>query len=103
MTQTLCFSVIHEGKYPLSMEMSFFAPCPLLGGLSVPRKSGHRCKADLTSILHGGWCPDLSGPAGALWRGHERKKDISMLFYMASFLGEERRRLSAKKIRGEAH
>jgi len=67
--------------------MSFFAPCPLTGGLSVPRKSGHRCNADLTVIHHGGWCPDLSGPAGVLCRGHETKKDIPILFYTASFSG----------------
>ena len=62
-----------------SMEMSFFAACPLTGGLSVPRKSGHTRNADLTIVYHGGGCPDLSGPAGALHRGHETKKGISML------------------------
>ena len=39
---------------------------PLTVGLSVPRKSGHASNADLTMIRHGGRCPDLSGPAGAL-------------------------------------
>ena len=62
-----------------SMGMSFFAACPLTGGLSVPRKSGHTRNADLTSIRHGGGCPDLSGSAGALLSGHETKKDIPML------------------------
>ena len=61
------------------MEMSFFISCPLTGGLSVPRKSGHTCNADLTIIHHGGRCPDLSGPGNALLIGHEIKKDISML------------------------
>jgi hypothetical protein len=46
----------------------------------VPRKSGHTRKADLTSMQHGGWCPDLSGPTSALRIGHETKKDMSMLF-----------------------
>jgi len=31
-----------------------------------PRKSGHTRNAGLTIIQHGGRCPDLSGPAGAL-------------------------------------
>jgi hypothetical protein len=57
----------------------------------VPRKSGpfdtlmvlskvegHTRNTDLTIILHGSGCPDLSGPAGALCRGHETKKDTSM-------------------------
>jgi hypothetical protein len=73
--------------------MSFFAACPVTGGLSVPRKSGpfdrlmvlskvegHTRNADLTMIRHGCRCPDLSGPADALRRGHETKKDISILF-----------------------
>ena len=52
----------------------FFVSYPLTGSLSVPRKSGHTCNADLTIIHHGGRCPDLSGPAGALLMGHETKK-----------------------------
>ena len=67
-----------------SMEMSFFISFPLTGGISVPRKSGHTCNADLTIIHHGGRCPDLSGPGTALLRGNEIKKDISML--MVQFL-----------------
>jgi len=63
----------------MSMEMSFFAACPLTGGLSVPHKSGHTRNTDLTIVQHGGRCPDLSGPAGALLTGHETKKDIPML------------------------
>jgi hypothetical protein len=62
-----------------SKEMSFFILCPLTGGLSVPRKSGHTCNADLNIIQFGARRPDLSGPADALLRGHEIKKDISML------------------------
>jgi hypothetical protein len=57
----------------------------------VPRKSGHTSNSDLTIVYHGGRCPDLSGPAGALRRWHETKKDIPMLF-LHSFLG------SAKKV-----
>jgi hypothetical protein len=60
------------------MGVSFFAACPLTGGLSVPRKSGHTRNADLTIVCHGGRCPDLSGSAGALLPGHETKKDTSM-------------------------
>jgi hypothetical protein len=63
----------------MSMGMSFFAACPLTGGLSVPLKSGHARNADLTIIQHGCGRPDLSGPAGALRIGHETKKDIPML------------------------
>jgi hypothetical protein len=62
-----------------SMEMSFFSSCPLTGDFSVPRKSGHTRNAYLTIIPHGGRCPDLLGPAGALRIGHDEKKDISML------------------------
>jgi hypothetical protein len=65
--------------------MSFFAACPVTGGLSVPRKSGHTRNADLTMIRHGCGCPDLSGPASALRRGHETKKDISILFHIEFF------------------
>ena len=64
-----------------SMGMSFFAACPLTGGLSVPRKSGHTRNADMTIMRHVGRCPDLSGPAGALLIGHAEKKDISMLIH----------------------
>jgi hypothetical protein len=72
--------------------MSFFAACPLTRGLSMPRKSGpfdklmvlskvegHTRNTDLTIMHHDSRCPDLSGPAGALHRGHETKKDIPML------------------------
>jgi hypothetical protein len=76
------------------MEMSFFAACHLTGGLSVPRKSGHTRNADLTIMQHGGRCPDLSGSACALLKGHETKKDILMLNHIVSFiynLGAKRR------------
>ena len=56
---------------------------PLTEGFSVPRKSGHACNAALTIMHHGGRCPDLSGPAGALRRGHETKKGIPMLMRLA--------------------
>jgi len=69
-----------------SMGMSFFAACPLTGGLSVPRKSGHTRNADLTMMQHGGRCPDLSGSACALLIGHETKKDIPMLNHIVSFI-----------------
>jgi hypothetical protein len=62
----------------MGMGMSFFAPCPSTGGLSVPRKSGHTRNADLTIVCHGGRCPDLSGSACAFIIGHETKKDIPM-------------------------
>jgi len=79
MTPTHRFRVMHERNVTLSVGMSFFVSCPLTGSLSVPRKSGHTCNADLTIIQHGGRCPDLSGPDDALLIGHEIKKDISML------------------------
>jgi len=68
------------------MGMPFFAACPLTGGLSVPRKSGHTRNADLTIMQHGGPCPDLSGSACALLIGHETKKDIPMLNHIVSFI-----------------
>jgi hypothetical protein len=33
----------------------------------------------LTIMHHGGWCPDLLGPANAFIIGHETKKDTPML------------------------
>ena len=63
----------------MSMGVSFFAPCPEQGTLACPDKSGHTRNAELTMIRHGGRCPDLLGPAGALLLGHERKKDTPML------------------------
>jgi hypothetical protein len=78
---------IHDRNLNLSMEMSFFVSFPLTGCISVPHKSGHTCNADLTIIQHGGRCPDLSGPSSALLTGNETKKDISMLFFIISFLG----------------
>jgi hypothetical protein len=57
----------------------FFFIMPKTGGLSVPRKSGQGRNAHLTIMQHGGWCGDLSGPAGALIIGHDEKKDMSML------------------------
>ena len=59
--------------------MSFFAACPLTEASACPDKSGHTRNADLPMIRHGGRCPDLLGPAGALLLGHETKKDIPML------------------------
>jgi hypothetical protein len=79
MTLALSYRLIEKRNVQLSMGMSFFASCLLTGGLSVPRKSGHTRNADLTIVRHGGRCPDLSGPAGALRIGHDAKKDIPML------------------------
>ena len=45
-------------------------------------------------IRYGGWCPDLLGPAGALRRGHETKKDVPML-HSAQFL---RRAIVTRKV-----
>jgi hypothetical protein len=77
--------------FPLNAPAKSRQGRPSTGGLSVPRKSGpfdrlmvlnkvegHTRNADLTIVCHGGGCPDLSGPAGALLLGHETKKDISM-------------------------
>ena len=47
----------------------------------LSKVEGHTRNADLTMIRHSGWCPDLLGPAGALRRGHETKKDTSMLIH----------------------
>jgi hypothetical protein len=89
MTLVLHYRVIVKRNFHGSMEMSFFAACPVIVGLSVPRKSGHTRNVDLTSIRHGYGCPDLSGPAGALRIGHETKKDISMLFPHGVFQEED--------------
>ena len=67
----------------------FFCLMPCNKGVSAcPDKSGQVRNEDLTIMQHGSRCPDLSGPAGALYRGHETKKDMSMLFSQFSFLGE---------------
>jgi len=39
LTLAFRFSVIHERNVTLSMEMSFFALCPLTGGISVPTQT----------------------------------------------------------------
>jgi hypothetical protein len=88
MTLALRYRLIEKRNVQLSIGMSFFASCLLTGGLSVPRKSGHTRNADLTSMQHGGRCPDLSGSAGALHIRHETKKDIPMLFSICSFSGD---------------
>jgi len=71
----------------LSMEMSFFISCPISNASSGPDKSGHRppCCIIVKSALH--VCPDLRGTLRLLVKGHEIKKDISMLFSISSFLG----------------
>jgi hypothetical protein len=46
----------------------------------LSKVEGHTRNADLTIVYYGGGCLDLSGPAGALRRGHETKKDMSMLY-----------------------
>jgi hypothetical protein len=85
---TLRYEAIEKRSFHGSMEMSFFISCPITRGLSVPRTSGHTRNAEVTMIRHGGRCPDVSGPASALRRGHEIKKDISILFSMFSFSGD---------------
>ena len=40
----------------------------------LSKVEGHTSNADLTSMHHGGGCPDLSGPAEALIIGHDEKK-----------------------------
>jgi hypothetical protein len=59
--------------------MSFFVSCPEQGASACPDKSGQVRNAELTMIRHGARCPDLLGPANALRRGHETKKDIPVL------------------------
>jgi len=39
---------------------------------------GHTRNADLTMVCHGGRCPDVLGPAGALVLGHGERKDTPM-------------------------
>jgi hypothetical protein len=67
------------------MEMSFLSHVHEQGASACPDKSGHTSNAELPMIRHGGRCPDLLGPAGALRRGHGAKKDISMLNHIVSF------------------
>jgi hypothetical protein len=56
------------------------------GASACPDKSGHTSNAELTMIQHGGRCPDLLGPASALRKGHETKKDISCLTDIVPFM-----------------
>jgi len=60
--------------------MSFFVSCPISNAVPGPDKSGHRapCGIIVRSALH--VCPDLRGTLRPPAKGHETKKDISMLF-----------------------
>ena len=87
MTLMLRFRVIHGRNYTLSMEMSFFISCPISNTLLGPDKSGHRAPwcVIVKFALH--VCPDLRGTLRPPVKGHEIKKDISMLSFKFSFLG----------------
>jgi len=67
--------------------MSFFVSFPISNAPAGPDKSGHRppCCIIVRSALH--VCPDLRGTLRLPVKGHETKKDISILFSMFSFLG----------------
>jgi hypothetical protein len=70
-----------------SMEMSFFISCPLRNAPAGPDKSGHRPPwyTIVKSALR--VCPDLWGTLRPPVKGHETKKDISILFPIFSFSG----------------
>ena len=63
-----------ETEYRKEYGDVFFISCPLTGALSVPRKSGHMCNADLTIMPHGARYTDNSVLGSALLIGNEIKK-----------------------------
>jgi len=68
--------------------MSFFISCPIRNTVPGPDKSGHQapCCIIVKSALH--VCPDLRGTLKHPVKGHEIKKDISILFSIFGFSGE---------------
>jgi len=62
--------------------MSFFISCPISNAVPGPDKSGHQppCCMIVKPALH--VCPDLRGTLIPPVKGHEIKKDISMLFHI---------------------
>jgi hypothetical protein len=66
----------------------FFISFPISNALPGPDKSGHRppCCMIAKSALH--VCPDLRGTLMPPYKGHEIKKDISILFCIFSFSGD---------------
>ena len=79
MTPTLRIRVIHERNYIVSMEMSFFVSCPLRDAPAGPDKSGHQPSWFILFKSALRVCPDLRGTLRPPVKGHEAKKDISML------------------------
>jgi hypothetical protein len=86
MTPALRFRVIHGRNYTLSMEMSFFISCPISNALPGPDKSGHRAPWCIIVKFALHVCPDLRGTLRPPVKGHEIKKDISILSVQFSFL-----------------
>jgi len=87
MTLALCYRVIEKRNFRGSLEMSFFISCPIHNAVAGPDKSGHRppwCMI-VKPALH--VCPDLRGWLRPPVKGHEIKKDISILFAIFSFSG----------------
>jgi len=58
----------------MGMGVSFLYHALQQGASACPDKSEHTRNADLTMVCHGGKCPDLLGPAGALLLGHGKEK-----------------------------
>ena len=86
MTLALRYRVIEKRNFHGSMEMSFFVSFPISNALPGPDKSGHRpawCIL-VKSALH--VCPDLRGTLMPPVKGHEIKKDISILFSILDYI-----------------
>jgi hypothetical protein len=87
MTLMLRFRVIHGRNYTWSMEVSFFISYPISNALPGPDKSGHRAPWCIIVKFALHMCPDLRGTLMPPVKGHEIKKDTSMLSSKFSFLG----------------
>jgi hypothetical protein len=78
MTPALCFRVIGEKNFLLSMEMSFFVVCPLCNCECKAPDIGMNCNQSLT-ILFPFDSSRFSGQIARISKGIT-KKDIPMLF-----------------------
>jgi hypothetical protein len=67
------------------MDMPFFVSCPIRNALAGPDKSGHTRNKALSTMAMGSWCPDLRGTLRPPVKGHDAKKDISMLLPICRF------------------
>ena len=70
--------------------MSFFISYPIRNAVADPDKSGHQVPYCIIVKPALQVCPDLRGTLRSPVKGHEIKKDISVLFSIFSFSEENK-------------